>query len=196
MARAAIAVRVEETLDDGVVVAGLEVIEARLGVEIIASVAKGVNICKAAGGAQDASIGIISITCHRYPGGVDQVEHIPLEVQNVVIGCRRRSAGRCFREVQHIRPAALVVEEIQLIGNAALGVGLTQKLTGGVDVVVPDAVHDLVGSQTVYVVVIADAVGPVACRCQLPPVLPGHGPGGQVAYIEEAGGVARAVVGT
>ena len=50
------------------------------------------------------------------------------------------------------------------------------RLTGGVDIIVPHPVHDLPGPQTVDVVVVADSVGPVRRRGQLPAVLPGHGP--------------------
>ena len=195
LAGAGVAVGVEETLDDWVVVSALEVIEFRLHIVIVSPVAQRVHICQAAGGAQDASIGIIGIAGYGHPGGVDQVDDVTLEVQNVII---RRGAccgtANFRRQIQHIGPAALVVEEIQSILRTALCVGFPQQLTGSIGVIVPDAVYDFIGPQAVYVVVVADAVGPVACRCQLPPVPPCHGPGGQVAYVVEAGWIARTVI--
>lgn len=89
----------------------------------------------------------------------------------------------------------MIVKEVQLVAGTALRVGLPQQFTGSVNVVVPDAVHDLIGSEPVDVVVVADGMRPVARRRQLPPVLPGQSPGAEVPDVVVAGGIARAVVG-
>ena len=46
---AAVGVRIEEPLDDGVVIAGLEVIEARLLIVVVSSVPERIRVAKASG---------------------------------------------------------------------------------------------------------------------------------------------------
>ena len=192
--RIAITVSIDESTEGGIVVSGLEIVEARLGIIVITAVTQRVHVCKAAGGAQDASIRIIGVAGYVHPGGVDQMDDVTLEVQNIIVRIKMGSICIHRSHIQHIGLAALVIQEIQGIFRTVIGVRFPQQLSRRIGVIVPDTIHNLIGAQTVYVVVITDAVCPVACRCKLPPILPDHGPGGKVAYTVEAGWIARTVV--
>ena len=56
-----IGIRIYEPSCSGVIIAGLEVIEAAFGIVIVASVAEGVLVGQGAGGGQDLAIGVVGI---------------------------------------------------------------------------------------------------------------------------------------
>ena len=101
--------------------------------------------------------GVVGIGSCLVTGGVHQKQNVALQVQDIVIGC---CGGPCGI-VQHEGIAALIVEEVQLIGCSVLRIGLPQQLAGGVNVVMPDAVHELPGPQAADVVVIVEGNNPV-----------------------------------
>ena len=192
LAGTGVAVSVEESAEGGVVVAGLEVVEARLRIVVVPAIAQRVAV-----GQPKCCVrryiapGIVGVFCDFYTFRSDKCHYVALQIQHIVVP-RAVAIGDV---VKHVGPTALVIKKVVNVAVTVQCKALTKKLTGGVNVIMPNAVHDLIGPQTIYIVVIADTVSSVACRCQLPPVPPGHGPGGKVAYIEEAGGVACAVVG-
>ena len=81
----------------GVVVAGLEVIEADFGVVIVASIAQGVDVCHRAALGEDIAPSVIGIGCSRCvarAAGIrlNQLHHIALQVQDIVI-CREAATA-------------------------------------------------------------------------------------------------------
>ena len=50
LSSAFIAVRIEESFDNRIIIAGLQIVEAGFGVVVVAAIAEGVNACHAAGG--------------------------------------------------------------------------------------------------------------------------------------------------
>ena len=58
-----VAVRIDESPDCGVIVAGLEVIEAAFRIVVVASVTEGVFLGQDTGGSQDLAVGVIGIGC-------------------------------------------------------------------------------------------------------------------------------------
>ena len=68
----------------GVVVAGLEAIEAGFGIVVIATVAQGIDVCHTAGAADDIAPGIVGVACDRLilkAGDIgDQLDYIALQV--------------------------------------------------------------------------------------------------------------------
>ena len=143
LAGAGVAVSVEESAEGGVVVSGLQVIEARFGVVVVAAVAQGVDGCQAAGGGQGAAVGVVGVAGHCGTGGVDQMDDVALQVQNIVVGRGNRCAAGGRGQIQQVRTSVRIVEEVQGIGRAALREALPQELPRGVGVVVPNAVHKL-----------------------------------------------------
>ena len=68
----------------GVVVAGLEAIEAGFGVVVVAAIAEGIDACHSAGAADDIAPCVIGVACDRHilkAGDIgDQLDYIALQV--------------------------------------------------------------------------------------------------------------------
>ena len=204
LAGAGVAVGVEEAAKGGVVISGLQVVEARFPVEIITPVAQRIDLADqllqlragaAAGEGDQIAVGIVVVLGNEDRGGVQNADHVALQVGHVIETLVRRAAG----DKDHVRIARVVIEEIHGAGLVHSVLGLRpffpQQLAGGVEIIVPDAVHDFIGPQAVHVVVIAERVGAVGRRRQLTAVLPAHGPGAQITGAEIARRVAVGVVG-
>ena len=92
LTRAAIAVGVQESPDDGVIISALQVIEAGFAVAVVTPVAQGVEVGDGqvaklgAGDAQDVAPGVVGILRHGFIGAVHQLDHVALGVEDVVIG--------------------------------------------------------------------------------------------------------------
>ena len=158
LASATVGVGVEEALEDGVVISALEVVEARLRIVVITTVAQRVHICQAARGTQNRAVGVIFVLRDRLAGRVDQIQYVALKIEQIIEWNSEGSIRVHRSQIQHIRSAALVVEEIQSILRTIIRVGLPQQLTGGIGVIVPDTVHDLIGAQAVHVIIISDGI--------------------------------------
>ena len=143
MACTTIAVCIDESAEGGVVISGLQVIEARFGVVVVTAVAQGVDGCQAAGGSQGAAVGVVGVAGHCGTGGVDQVDDVALQVQNIVVGRGNRCAACGRSQIQQVRTSVQIVEEVQSVGRAALREALPQELPRGVGVIVPNAVHNI-----------------------------------------------------
>ena len=143
LAGAGVAVSVEESAEGGVVISGLQVIEARFGVVVVTAVAQGVDGCQAAGGGQGAAVGVVGVAGHCGTGGIDQMDDVALQVQNIVVGRGNRCAACGRGQIQQVRTSVRIVEEVQGIGRAALREALPQELPRGVGVVMPNAVHNI-----------------------------------------------------
>ncbi len=125
-----------------VVVSALQVVEVHFLIVVIAAIAQGVPVCKRTGGCQDRSVGVIGVACHCRAGGIDQINDVALQIQNVVVQRRGGSSAAVRRgQVKHIRSSALVVQEIQRIGRAVFDIAFLQQLAGGIGVLVLYAAH-------------------------------------------------------
>ena len=81
-------VSIDKSADRGVIVAGLQVVEVRLIIEVVAPVAEGVNVLQVAVGGEDIAPGIVAVAGDQGVGAalVDP-EHVALEVlDEVVVG--------------------------------------------------------------------------------------------------------------
>ena len=56
-----VAIRIDESTDCRVIIAGLEVIEAAFGIVVVTTVAKRVLVGQDTGGGQDLAVGVIGI---------------------------------------------------------------------------------------------------------------------------------------
>ena len=109
LACAGVAVGVDEPMCYRVVISALEVIEPSLGVVVVASVAQRVDLRHCACGGEDVAPCVIGIGSHRRAAAIDQLDHIALQVQDVIIRFRR-----CTQLVDHgERLARLVIDEIE-----------------------------------------------------------------------------------
>ena len=153
MACCCISIRIDESAQFGVIVTGLEVVQAGAGVHDIATVAQGVDVQQlgAGGGVVDVVALAVAIVLENHmPGAVFTVNtcHITLNIGGVVIGIAavgdgQRRAGGIVGEVCHggDRRAAGLVHDGQLT-----------ELTAVIDIVVLRAVTDPAGAHTVSIV--------------------------------------------
>ena len=123
-----IAVRIHKSSCSGVVIAGLEVIEAAFGIVIVATVAKRVLLGQRTGGGQDLAVGVIGITRHGIAAGVHQSHNIALQIGYIVI-------GRAI-DLHCVGFAGIVVEEVMGLGGPVGRYLLLQQLSTGVEVAV------------------------------------------------------------
>ena len=63
----------------------MQIIEASLGIVIVATVTQGVHSCQGAGCGEDFAIGVVGVRSNGVSSGVNQVEHVTLGVGDVVI---------------------------------------------------------------------------------------------------------------
>ena len=112
-----VAVSVDEPMVCGVVVAALEVIEAGFGVVVVAAIAEGVDACHGAGGCQDFAPGVIGIGRIGCAVGVDELDHISLQIEDIIVGRKAAAIGR----VPECKGAAgFVVDEVHHGGDGAV----------------------------------------------------------------------------
>ena len=102
-----IGISIYESANLGVIIAGLQVIEASFAIVIVATIAQGVDTCQGAGCGEDFAVGIVGVGCNRVSSGVNQVEHIALGVGDVVIlgavvGQAERVAGCIVGKIKDI----------------------------------------------------------------------------------------------
>ena len=180
-------VSVDESAQGGVVVAGLQIVEAGFLVVAVAAIAQGVEGADAVGagvgGMPQLAPGVVVVIHHGGTGGVDDTDYITLGICDVVVGGGNAVNG----VVQNIGVAVGIVEEIQ----GGVSVGLPQQLSAGIGVVVGHTVDGFVGSQAVDVVLIAVGLSAHGSGVQLPAIDPGHGVGSAVEVLQ---GIAAAVV--
>ena len=101
-----------------VIISALQVIEARLGIIIIATIAKRVFIGHGARLREDVAPRVVLIGCYGTTGGSDQLYDIALEIEDVVI--RDEAAAAVGRVVQRKWSAGFVIDEIHNVGDAAV----------------------------------------------------------------------------
>ena len=80
-----VAIRIDESTDCRVIIAGLEVIEAAFGIVIVASVAEGVLVGQFTGGCQDLAVGVVGVGSNRVAAGIHQAlfPNFPLCIQRI-----------------------------------------------------------------------------------------------------------------
>ena len=95
-----------------IVVTGLEIIESRFGIVVVAAVAKRVDTCEAASGGEDFAPRVVVVACYGCAGGIDQSDDVALQIQYIVVGncC---GFAVCSDRVDDITPE-VQVEVIQL----------------------------------------------------------------------------------
>ena len=170
-------IRINKPPDDRIIIPGLEVVHGDLRIEVITSVAEGVNGGNvAAGGIGSDGTHAPGVVAVGGDGGAVQVGNgndIALQVLQEVV--RRTIVQDAADGIR------VVIQRDQLIGTP----GLRQNL-GAVQLVgMGDTVHRLAGADAVGVV----GVGVVVKGLQLPALLPGQG----VAKVR--GRVALGVIG-
>jgi len=123
------AVRVEETLDSGVIISALEIIEAGFRIVVVAPVAQGVLggdggvIALGRGDAEEIAPGIVGILRDGLVGAVKQLHHVALTVDHIVIGIIA-GLGLVIIPPHGQRMSGFVVGEVQAAHKCArAGVG-------------------------------------------------------------------------
>ena len=174
------AVRADEPPELRIIIAAVEIIKARLGVVIVASVAEGVFVAHGvAGGVGDGAFapGVVAVLGHNLSGSSpDNGNNIPLQVVEVVeqhgpVGKAHSLAGAVVEEAHNGIPG-LLRQDLAAV---------EEEFRGG-------AVDCLAGADTVSVVLVAVSIAAIGDL----PQLPAH-PGVAGAVVGEH--VADAVVG-
>ena len=168
MSRSNKGVGVEETAEGGVIIAGLEVIQADALVVDIAAVAQGVmgaeGCGQGAGGIAQIAPGIVGVGHHGRAGTVQDRNHIALQIYSIIVG------------------STIVGDRLRIPGSiGSKGEGIAahrhlRQLTTCIDVAVSGAAVAAPGAHSVGIVGIIPG-GTAAHACQLPAMLPGVGPG-------------------
>ena len=181
--RRSICIRIDEPADGRVIVAALEVVEAGLGVIVIAAVAQGVEVGDAGGIGEDFRTAVIHravapciivVGCSEFAARIEDGGHIALRVEDVVIELRCLAVLVDHGE----RLVAVVIDELEGV------------------IVTPSLPHDLAGERGVGVGRIADLLvaadtGHVVGVGHLLAV---HRRGGELAALRPREGIILAVV--
>ena len=176
-------VRVDEPADGRVIIAALEIVEAGLGIIVIAAVAQGVEVGDAGGIGEDfrtavihraVAPGVIVVGRSEFAARIEDGGHIALRVEDVVIELRCLAVLVDHGE----RLVAVVIDELEGV------------------IVTPSLPHDLAGERGVGVGRIADLLvaadaGHVVGVGHLLAV---HRRGGELAALRPREGIILAVV--
>ena len=164
-----VSIRIEEPLDEGIIIAGTQVVEPGFGVVVVAPVAEGVGAHQefAAGiaaFAQDPPPGIVDVPGHVVAGRIQDGNDVPLEVQQVVIG----------NALIHQGPGAalVVILEVHGVGLAVRIPGLPDHLAVLVGVIIGDAPDGLAGAVAKDIIFVEEGLSPILDARQLPAMLP------------------------
>ena len=123
-----VAIRIDESTDCGVIIAGLEVIEAAFGIVIVATVTERILLGQRTGSGQDLAVGVVGVTCYGIPAGIHQAHNIALQVGHIIIG------GAI--DLHSVGLAGRIIEEGVGIRLAVGRYLLLQQLPAGVDIAV------------------------------------------------------------
>ena len=110
--RRCVAIGIYEAADLGIVVARLEVVETRLGVVIIPTVAERVNVRQRSAAAYYLAPGIVGIACDSVAAAVDYTDNVALRVEDVVV--------QRIIVLHRQRLVVLVVDEVDGLAAARL----------------------------------------------------------------------------
>ncbi len=130
-----VAIRIDESTDCGVIIAGLEVIEAAFGIIVVATVAERVFLGQGAGGCEELAVGVIGIGSDGVSGRIHHAHDIALQVGHIIIGGAIDLHGVGF--------SGIVVEEIMGLGGPVGRYLLLQQLPTGIDIAVSGSVFGL-----------------------------------------------------
>ena len=173
----------DKPADGGVIIAALEVVEARFGIVIVASIPERIDRCEVAGLGEDVAPGVVGVggnlgkACDLVVGSLHPVDrgHVALEVLGEVVFRPGRGPGA---PVGNAADAAVLVEGIpKVVGEASIG--LVNRLAHGL------SVHQVIFSaaavgagfaaaDSVPVVGIGEAFAPHRDASQPPSFRPGH----------------------
>ena len=128
MASRCVSIRIYEPSCSGIIITGLEVIEAAFGIIVVATVTKRVLFSQGAGGGQDLAVGVVGVTCYGIAAGIHHTHDIALQICDVII-------GRAI-DLHGIRLAGVVIEEVVSFSGPVGRNLLLQQLPAGIDVAV------------------------------------------------------------
>ena len=121
-----VTVRIHKPSCGGVIIAGLEVIEAAFGVVVVPSVAERVFLGQFTGGGQDLAVGVVGVGSDGVSGRIHHAHDITLQIRDVIIG------GPI--DLHSVGLAGVVIEEVVSFSGPVGRYLLLQQLPTGVDV--------------------------------------------------------------
>ena len=162
-------IRIDEAASFGVIIPGLEIIQAGFGIVDIATVAEGVifaeGIGKVTGSGQDITPSIVGILNNSYTGVVQDSNHITLQIGNIVVNSAVVGNG-------HRHSAGIVGKEQGIATDRHLA-----QLATIVNIPVDSTAICPLGSHTVCVIGIAPSDTFLGQGSQLSAVFPSVSPG-------------------
>ena len=170
---------INESAQLRIVITGLAVIQLAFGIIVVATVVDGVHFCQRADSGNDLAVGVILVGSNSFSIGIDDLNHITLEVGNVIIYSTVM--------LQRIRSSGCVIEEVQSV----IALGFPQQLAACVQVVMHNLVHGFASAQPIEIIGEINCSGIGFRTGQASAVRPGHGPPGAVVI---AGGVANSMI--
>ena len=140
LASACITVRVDESTDGGVVVAGLEEIHTSLAVVVVGAITQRVDSCHTAGSRNNLAVGIVLIARNCCAAAVYQPDYVALQVEDVVIVGTVALHGE--------GSAVRVIDKVYSYAAA----GLPHHLAAVVDIICPCTLDSLARPAAVFVI--------------------------------------------
>ena len=161
---------IDEAAGFGVVVAGLEVVEAGFLIVDVAAVAEGVVLTQGggegAGGTENIAPGVVGIPDYHCAGGVHDGNHVALQIGDVVVQSAVQADGN--------GSTGGIVGEVHGVGGAALHL---HQQTAAVDILVGSAGTGTLGTHTAGIIGKGPGLAVDLQGRQLSAVLPGVGAG-------------------
>ena len=190
MPRTTIAICIDESTDQRIVISGLQVVETSFGIIIVSTIPQRVNACHGSGSGKDFTVRIIGICSNAGSACVYKVHYIAHLVGDVVIGRSVIGQGE-----------GIAVGSVGEVPGVCT-VGLLQEFSAGVQVAVGLGSDCLAGTDPVQVVGIRNTGSGLACGSQLSAIAPAKSPSGSVVVADgiaadcrTGDGVGGAVVG-
>ena len=165
-----IPIRIDPPTNLRIVITAGYIIEPGFGVEVVATVADGVDARHRAAGAEKLAPGVVAVVRNLRPTCGEDLHHVALQVRHIVVEYRRCARRGLVRE--RIRHAALVVEKFQLLSVPVL----RYQLVPLPHIAVLHTAHSLRLPQPVHIVGVARnrAAGRSGYCGQTPAVDPGE----------------------
>ena len=176
LSRATVGIRIQETLNYGVVISALQIVEPGFGIAVVAPVAQRIDVCDGAGLGEHVAPGVVGILGVDRAALVVELDHVTLCVEDVMEGIVAGERGIIVTPHGE-GSAALVIEEVQAADKGA-GIGVRHIVPDNPPilghVLMLQALGDLGAPHTGHVVFVGIGLIALFQAAQSPALRPGE----------------------
>ena len=165
LSRATVGIRIQETLNYGVVISALQIVEPSFGIAVVAPVAQRVDVGQAAGLGEHVAPGVVGILSIDLVllALVVELDHVTLGVEHIMVGIVAGERGIIVTPHSE-GSAVLVIEEVQAADKGpGAGVGHVVPDDAAIlgHVFVPFSIRNLHAAHAGHVVLVGINTGTV-----------------------------------